>query len=70
MLLANLHFVPLSAASPVGDQLSLKFRKTSQDVDQQIMRWTLFAGQFAKNHPYATTLQVALNDSQMRDISS
>jgi hypothetical protein len=32
MLPANLHFVPPSPASAVGNQLSLEFRKTSQDV--------------------------------------
>jgi hypothetical protein len=33
------------------------------------MRGTLFAGQFTKDHLYALALQIALDDSQMRDIS-
>jgi hypothetical protein len=62
MLLADLHLVPPSPASAVSNQFSLKFSKTSQDVNQQVVRGTLFAGQFTKDHLYALVLQIAFDD--------
>src|SRR5713226_3813675 len=58
-----------SAPSAVGNQLPLEFSKAAEDIDHQVVGGARVGRQFAEDYFDALAFEIALDDTQVRDVS-